>query len=84
VLFNGVDIMDWREKKFNEIFENVCAGIEWRMKNDQSFSVKHLEESLKSLYIQEGNNWDGRGEVAEVTLTATIAAFEHMLAEINN
>jgi hypothetical protein len=75
--------MDWQDRKFDEVFENVCSGLEWRAKNDPSFNKRSLEESLRSLYSHQGNNWDGRGEVAEITLSATIAAFEHVLAEFD-
>ena len=76
--------MDWQEKKFDEVFERVCSVLIWRFRNNAEYTVCDLEDSLRSLYVNQGNNWDGRGEVAELTLAATIAAHEHVIAELKN
>lgn len=74
--------MDWYENKFDEIFDKVCKGLEWRIQHDNEFTIDSLENALQSLYIHQGNNWDGRGEVTELSIAASIAAHEHVLAEL--
>ena len=34
---------------------------------------------LEALYVQDGNDWLGRGETEQTVLSATIAAFEAVL-----
>ena len=45
----------------------------------------HVEEYargiLKNLYISQGNDWTGRGEIGNAGLGASIAAYECILAE---
>jgi len=37
---------------------------------------------LKGLYIRQGNDWTGRGEIGNAGLDASIAAYECILAEL--
>ncbi len=71
---------DWREVTYNEVFENICHDLELR-REEQGFGIDEVRRQLEGLYIQQGSDWTGRGEVARITLNATVAAFEHTLAE---
>lgn len=72
---------DWRDAKYNETFSSTLLGLENRKKVDAQFSAADAEGVLKHLYIQDGNDWLGRGELQDAILGATIAAYEHFIHE---
>lgn len=74
----------WREEKHQEVYESVLRGLERRRELDPSFDLQDAESTLKHLYIQEGNDQEGRGEPAAIALSASIAAYEHFIAEWKN
>jgi hypothetical protein len=43
--------------------------------------VEDLEGVLRHLYVMDGADWYGRGDVQDITMAATIAAYEHVIAE---
>lgn len=43
--------------------------------------LEQLERELRSLYIRQGNDWTGRGEIGDAKLEATIAVLEAVRAE---
>jgi hypothetical protein len=74
-------MVDWRQEKFDEIFDTVYATTQYRRFNDSSFTLKDLERLLETLYVNDGNDQGGRGKVGDITSEATIAAHEQVLAE---
>ena len=70
---------DWRDEKFNEVFDENMVGLERRRKISPGFTLSELEGIIKALYVQEGNDWVGRGELQDIVLHATIAAHEQFL-----
>jgi len=72
---------DWREKKREEVFESTLRGLENRRRIDPSFSLEDLRSALSHLYILDGNDWLGRGELGDIVSSATIAAYEHFKTE---
>ena len=72
---------DWRERKSEETFESSLKGLENRRKIDPGFSLEDARSALEHLYILEGNDWLGRGELGDIVTAATIAAYEHFIAE---
>jgi hypothetical protein len=72
---------DWRDAKYDEVFAGTHRGLERRRMNDACFSIGDAEGVLKHLYIQDGNDWIGRGELQDTILSATIAAYESFIAE---
>ena len=72
---------DWRQRKYREVFEETCHGLELRRRSDPHFTIGRLEGLLRTAYVDEGNDWLGRGAVSDVFQAATIAAYEHVLAE---
>ena len=80
--------VDWRIKKYEEIFEQELRGLERRRDFDPRCSIKDLEGVLSALYIMDGADSYGRGDVQDTVMAATIAAYEHFIAqweaEVNN
>ncbi len=74
-------MQDYREKIYDDTFNNVCKEIGLRKQNDPKFTKEELEGVLRSLYVDQGNDWDGRGEIRDIINDATISACELVLAE---
>jgi len=72
---------EWKDKKYTEIFEEELRGLERRRASDPGCTIADLEGILKNLYIMDGADWGGRGGVQDATMAATIAAYEHFIAD---
>lgn len=70
------------DAKYDQIYNEEILGLERRMKHDSSFGIQDASGILQNLYIMDGNNWEGRGELQQAALSATIAAYEHFIAEL--
>jgi len=73
---------EWRDIKFTEVFEEELRGLERRRKADPGCKIEDFEEILKALYIMDGADWIGRGDVQDTSLAAVIAAYERFIAEL--
>jgi hypothetical protein len=73
--------VEWRDIKYNEIFEQEIRGLERRRRSDRACTVEDLEGVLQHLYIMDGADWYGRGDVQDIIMAATIAAYEHFIAQ---
>ena len=71
---------EWRDVKYKEIFEQELRGLQRRREADSRCKVEDIEGVLQHLYIMDGADWYGRGEVQDTTMAATIAAYEHFIA----
>jgi len=71
---------DWRDIKYNETFEQELRGLERRRASDPALKLEDIEGILKNMYIMNGANPDSMG-VQDITVSATIAAYEHFIAE---
>ena len=71
---------EWRDITYTETFEQELRGLERRVKADPSCTIADIEGILRNLYIMEGADWGGRGDVQDTIMAATIAAYEHFIA----
>ena len=69
----------WEQDKFDEVFEDEFRLLNRRFESEVSCSIEELEGILQSLYIMEGQNLEGK--VHEISLAATIAAYEAFIHE---
>jgi len=76
-----MEINEWEEKLFREIYESVLEKLEYRKKKDPNFSIKRIKGELETLYINQDNSWAGRSSAEEIKLSATISAFEFFIAK---
>lgn len=67
------------QKQYDEAFDAMYQAMMLRKKDDKSFTKKELAELLDNMYLNEGHNWIGRGEVVQIRLAAGIAACEAIL-----
>jgi hypothetical protein len=79
-----MNIADSHEEKFDEIYEKTFDQLEYRWNHDEAFSVKDLERQLETFYVDEGNDWAGRGLPGQVVKSATIAATEAFLERLRS
>jgi hypothetical protein len=73
--------VDWRDITYNETFEQELRGLERRKASDPSCTIADLEGVLQHLYHMDGADWVGRGEVQDIIMAATIAAYESVIAQ---
>jgi hypothetical protein len=73
---------DWQEITYQENYEKELLGLRRRKDSPGGCTLEDLEGTLKHLYIMDGQDWLGRGEVQSLTLAATIAAYETVIAEL--
>jgi len=71
----------WQDVKYTETFEEELRGLERRRAADPNCTIADIEGTLKHLYIMDGADWGGRGGVQDIIMAATIAAYEHFLAD---
>jgi len=73
---------NWKDASYRENYEDEVRRLRRRLASDPSCSAEELEGTLKSLYIMDGADWLGRGEVQNITLAASIAAHEAVIGEL--
>jgi hypothetical protein len=71
---------DWREELYAKTFDQETRGLERRRAADSACTVADIEGTLRSLYVMDGMDLLGRGEVQDIAMAATIAAYEHAIA----
>ena len=74
-------MQDFYEEQFQQAYDGTFNLMKERRRTDPDFSIQRLRELLDTYYVNEGNNWVGRGESAQNKIAASIAAMEEMLAE---
>ena len=72
---------EWRDIKYEETFEQETRGLARRRLADPGCKVEDLEGILKNLYIMDGADQGGRGTLQDITMAATIAAYERFIAQ---
>jgi len=72
---------EWESIAYKQIFEEETLGLERRRAHDGNLSIDELENILQSLYVNDGNNYVGRGPVGDIMMAATIAAYEQFIGE---
>ena len=73
--------IEWKDTKYEDIFEQELRGLQRRREADPGCKVEDIEGVLHHLYIMNGGDNCGRGEVQDIIMAATIAAYEHFIAQ---
>jgi hypothetical protein len=72
---------DWRDALYAKTLDQETLGLERRRAADPACTAADIEGALRSLYVLDGADWIGRGEVQDIAMAATIAAYEHTVAK---
>ena len=72
--------VDWRDLTYEKTLELELRGLRRRRESDPACAVADLEGTLRHLYSMDGADWGGRGELQDLILAATIAAYEQFIA----
>ena len=75
----GLD--DWQERKREDVYSSVLRGLERRRQADPTFTIDDARSALEHLYVLDGNDWLGRGELGDIISAATLAAYEYFIHE---
>jgi hypothetical protein len=73
---------DYIEERYEDTFSSVYAVLQELAQKDPEQTERHIRQTLKSLYIRQGNDWTGRGAIGNAGLDASVAAHESVLAEL--
>ncbi|HOX92283.1 MAG TPA: hypothetical protein PLC54_05130 [Spirochaetales bacterium] len=73
---------EWRETAYCKSYDSTLTSLRRRREEDPSFGIVQLRALLDNLYIQDGNDWVGRGELQDIAMQATLDAHESFLAEL--
>lgn len=73
--------MEFLEDKHDEIIANLLAYFSEQILREPGRVLHQVERELEALYVHFGNDWTGRGAVADATQAATIAGLEAVRAE---
>jgi hypothetical protein len=73
---------DWRDALYQKTFDDEYRGLERRSASGNNFGADDIAGMLRHLYEMEGSDWLGRGEVQNITLSATIAAYESFMKNL--
>ena len=70
----------WKETAYDATYEATMTSLVRRRAEDADFSPDKARGILQHLYIQDGNDWAGRGELQDLQLQAMIAAHKAFIA----
>ncbi|MDC7219327.1 MAG: hypothetical protein PQJ59_05265 [Spirochaetales bacterium] len=68
------------EALYKKNYEDTLAHLEYQ-KERPDFDREDVAQALEALYIYEGQDWDGRGELKEAEISSSIAAYEAFLSQ---
>lgn len=72
---------EFLQQVFDDAFDDALAIFSARRERDAEFTKEYLQGLLESLYVRQGNNWDGRGQAKDMAQSGMIAAAEVTLAQ---
>ena len=72
---------DWEDRKYKEVFDSEIRLLTRRRAFDSDCTITDLRGILDSLYVLDGNSGLGRSAVEQISLSATIAAYEAFIHE---
>jgi hypothetical protein len=79
-----MSLLDYRETAYKETFDAVLASLARRRQADPEFTIEDAKGTLTHLYVTEGNDWLGRGDLQDAKLAAQIAAHEIFIHDWEN
>ena len=75
-------ITGYIDQRYDSTFESVYEALTEMARRDPDAARQKIRQTLKSLYVWQGNDWTGRGAVCDASINASIAAHEAILADL--
>lgn len=69
-------------ERYDDTYLSVYASLLEVARMAPDKAERHIRQTLKYLYVRQGNDWTGRGAVGNAGLDASVAAHEAVLAEL--
>ena len=79
-----MSMTDYIDERYDDTFESVYTILSDLARRDRASALRHISQTLKSLYVRQGNDWTGRGAIGNAGLDASVAAHEAMLVELQS
>jgi len=73
---------DYLDQRYDDTFEAVFEALYEMARMTPVNAERHIRQTLKYLYVRQGNDWTGRGDIGNAGLDASVAAHEAVLAEL--
>ena len=70
------------EELYDTTFASVHEMLREQARRNPERVAHQIRQVLKTLYVQQGNDWAGRGVVGDTSIDASIAAHESILADL--
>lgn len=77
-----MSMTDYIDERYDDTFESVYTVLHLLAQQSPVQAAQHIRQTLKSLYVRQGNDWTGRGAIGNAGLDASVAAHEAVLAEL--
>ncbi|HIJ96339.1 MAG TPA: hypothetical protein HPP94_11500 [Desulfuromonadales bacterium] len=72
------------EQRYEDAYESIHAALIEQVRQNPAEAARTIRKTLTSLYVRQGNDWTGRGDIGNAGINATIAAHECVLAEVSH
>jgi len=69
-------------EKYEDVYASTYDDLMKRLSRDPDFTLDDVRGFLVDAYVYYGNDWIGRGCLFDTRQSATIAAYEAVLAEL--
>ena len=73
--------VSWKQAAYSQAYDTALASLKKRRAEDPLFAVEDARGILRHLYVQDGNDQGGRGELQDLVMQGTIDAHERFIAD---
>lgn len=78
-----MSMTNYLNERYDDTFMSVYAALLEMARLAPDKAERHIRQTLKHLYVRQGNDWTGRGDIGNAGLDASVAAHEAVLAELS-
>lgn len=81
IMKENENLDEWQARKYQEFYDEEYEFLHRRLQSGQT-NADELQGVLDDLYIFDGNDLSGRSVLMQLSITATISAYEAVIAEL--
>jgi hypothetical protein len=75
-------IKSWKDGRHEDIYNTVLENIQMRLEREEEYTIESVRATLEDLYVRQEQGWAGKTPTEELTDSATIAAYEAVIADL--